>query len=135
MITQSPHQGRDWTTTRLSVAALLNSLDLMHDFCLIKYETKNLATLMPQQSLQATLAILCERVVNEAAIACADLIPSHKNYFDFIGAWSFTEIQKCLHILLHQATLCCRTKDHMHHIEDLVPTIQKIKLVLQQMDQ
>ncbi len=126
-------QGRDWSTSRESIAEILSTLDLMHDFCVLQEAGEDFTLEQADSPLLSNLHLLCNRLTSEAAVASADTIARNKHGFDFPQSWAYFEMTRCLKDIT--AKIPTSSDNIAIQTSNMVPHIKKMKFILRQLDQ
>jgi len=90
------YQGRDWVSSRWTIAETFDTLERVHDLCLYRDTDEQ------PDSGEETFAILqavhglIESLSGQCAIAMADVIPTSSHTGNFESLWLCFEIEKTL---------------------------------------
>ncbi len=90
------YQGRDWISSRWSVAETLDTLDRIHDLCLEKDLHDSPGAAARRFFVLKTLHSLAETLTHQCAIAVADLIPTASATGGLTHLWNGRETARLL---------------------------------------
>lgn len=130
----SIRQGRDWSTSRASVAELLNTIDMMHDFCVLQDTDEDLISAENGLPIHPTLTILCNHMTSEASLAYPDTIPTTQHSFDLTQGWTHFEMQHYLREIVQKISNISE-ETTIQKISSIIPLLKHVKLILRQLDQ
>lgn len=98
------YQGRDWVTSRWSVAEALGALDHVHDLCLYGQEGPEPESRNERFAILQAVYGLTERLIAQCSIAQAESIPAGSATGSFSHLWSCLEVNQSLKAIKEKLT-------------------------------